>query len=79
MDIVACIKRVPDTSKADVLKIDASQREIEKGGLVFKINDWDEYVLETAAQLKEKQGGTFNHGRSQRLGRHFEKSPCHGC
>ena len=59
MDIIACIKRVPDTSKADVLKIDASQREIEKGGLVFKINDWDEYVLETAAQLKDKQGGTF--------------------
>jgi electron transfer flavoprotein beta subunit len=59
MDVVACIKRVPDASKADVLKIDASQREIEKHGLVFKINDWDEYVLETAARLKEEQGGTF--------------------
>lgn len=59
MDVVACIKRVPDTSKTDVLKIDASQRDIEKDGLVFKINDWDEYVLETAARLKEEQGGTF--------------------
>ncbi len=59
MDIVACIKRVPDTSKADVLKIDASHKDIEKDGLVFKINDWDEYVLETGAQLKEKLEGTF--------------------
>jgi electron transfer flavoprotein beta subunit len=59
MDIVACLKRVPDTSEAANIKIDASGKSIEKSGLVFKINDWDEYVLETAAQLKEKQGGTF--------------------
>jgi len=59
MDIVTCIKQVPDTSKIDILKIDASQKEIEKDKLVFKINDWDEYVLETAAQLKEKLESTF--------------------
>ena len=59
MDIVACIKRVPDTSEADTIKIDPSQKDIEKDRLVFKINDWDEYVLETAVQLKEKLGGTL--------------------
>ena len=59
MDIIACIKRVPDTSEADIIKIDASQKDIEKDRLVFKINDWDEYVLETAVQLKEKLGGTL--------------------
>ena len=59
MDIIACIKRVPDTSEADVVKIDPSQRDIEKGRLVFKINDWDEYVLEAAVQLKEKLSGTL--------------------
>jgi electron transfer flavoprotein beta subunit len=59
MDVVACIKRVPDTSVMDSLEIDASQKEIEKEGLVFKMNDWDEYVLETAAQTREKMGGTF--------------------
>jgi len=57
MDIVVCIKRVPDT--ADVVKIDASKKDIEKAGLVFKINDWDEYSLEAAVQLKEKQGGSI--------------------
>lgn len=60
MYIVACIKRVPDTSEADTIKIDASQRDIEKSGLAFKINDWDEYALEAAVQLKEKQGGTLS-------------------
>jgi len=59
MDIIACIKTVPDASQLDTLKIDAAQKEIEKDGLIFKINEWDEYVLETAARVKEKQGGTF--------------------
>ncbi len=59
MDIVACIKRVPDTSEADIIKISPSQKDIEKDRLVFKINDWDEYVLEAAVQLKEKLGGTL--------------------
>ena len=59
MDIIACIKRVPDTSETDAIKIDNSQRDIEKSGLAFKINDWDEYVLEAAVQSKEKLGGTL--------------------
>ena len=57
MDIVACIKRVPDLP--DFVKIDASGKDIERDRLVFKINDWDEYVIEEATQLKEKLGGTF--------------------
>jgi electron transfer flavoprotein beta subunit len=59
MDIVACIKRVPDTSVADDIKIDASGKDIGRSTLIFKINDWDEYVLEVGAQLKEQRGGTF--------------------
>ena len=59
MNIITFIKRVPDTSAADAIKIDASNKNIETNGLTYKINDWDEYVLETAAQLKEKLGGTF--------------------
>ena len=59
MDIIVFIKRVPDASEADAIKIDASGMDIERAGLTFKINNWDEYVLEAAAQLKEKLGGTF--------------------
>jgi len=58
MDIIACIKRVPDTSESDILKINPSQKGIETDRLVFKINNWDEYVLETAVRLKEKFEGT---------------------
>ena len=57
MDVVACLKRVPDIP--DFVKINASGRDIERDRLVFKINDWDEYVVEEAVQLKEKLGGTF--------------------
>lgn len=59
MNIITFIKRVPDTSDTDAIKIDMSNKNIEKTGLTYKINDWDEYVLETGAQLKEKIGGTF--------------------
>ena len=57
MDIVACIKRVPDIP--DFVEIDASGKDIKRDRLIFKINDWDEYVVEEATQLKEKLGGTF--------------------
>lgn len=59
MDIITCIKQVPDTSKIDILNIDGSQKDIDKEGLVYKINEWDEYVLETAARAKENLGGAF--------------------
>ena len=58
MDIVVCIKQVPDTSEVvDAVEVDASGKGIKKGALVSKINDWDEYSLEEAVRLKEKQGG----------------------
>lgn len=56
MDIVVCVKRVPDTSEADVI-ISKDGRDIETGDLVFDINDWDKYAVEEAALLKEKYGG----------------------
>ncbi|MFC1916570.1 electron transfer flavoprotein subunit beta/FixA family protein [Chloroflexota bacterium] len=58
MDIVVSIKQVPDTSEAaDVVEIDASGTDIKRGALISKINDWDEYALEEAVQLKGKLGG----------------------
>lgn len=57
MEIITCIKRVPDIP--DFVKIDASGKDIQRDGLMFKINDWDEYVVETALQIKEKLEGSF--------------------
>jgi electron transfer flavoprotein beta subunit len=57
LDIVVCVKHVPETAEAE-LKIDASGKSVEKTGLVYDINEWDDYALEEAVRIKEKFGGT---------------------
>ena len=57
MDIIVCVKRVPETSESEV-KIDASGKDILQEGLVFNINEADNYALEEALLIKEKFGGT---------------------
>jgi electron transfer flavoprotein beta subunit len=57
MKIVVCIKRVPETTEADIF-IDKSEKNIDKSGLVFDLNEWDSYAIEEAILLKEKLGGT---------------------
>jgi len=57
LDIIICAKHVPETAEAE-LKIDATGKNIDKTGLVFDINEWDDYALEEAVRMKEKQGGS---------------------
>src|SRR4030042_3357685 len=57
MNIIVCIKRVPETTDADIF-IDKSGKDIDKSGLVFDLNEWDTYAIEEAILLKEKLGGT---------------------
>jgi electron transfer flavoprotein beta subunit len=57
VDIIVCVKQVPETAEAD-LKINSTGKGIEKTGLVFDINEWDDYALEEAVRLKEKFSGT---------------------
>lgn len=57
MDIIVCVKHVPETAEAD-MKIAPTGKSIEKTGLVFDINEWDDYALEEAVRLKEEFGGT---------------------
>ncbi|MDO9577358.1 MAG: electron transfer flavoprotein subunit beta/FixA family protein [Candidatus Cloacimonadales bacterium] len=56
MDIIVCIKRVPQTSESEV-KIDSSGKDIEKDRLTFDTNESDTYALEQAVLIKEKFGG----------------------
>lgn len=58
MNIVVCVKRVPDTSEAEIV-IAKDGRKIEESDLVFDINEWDKYAVEEAALLKEKYGGSI--------------------
>jgi len=57
MDIIVCVKRVPEMAEAEV-RINGSGKDIEKTGLVFDINEWDDYAVEEAVYIKEKLGGT---------------------
>ncbi len=57
MNIVVCVKRVPDTAGLDIELTEDSCR-IKEEGLVFDINEWDRYAVEEAVRLKEKSGGT---------------------
>ncbi len=57
MDIIVFVKRVPDTSEADVA-IAKDEHQIVEQGLVFDINECDRYAIEEAVQIKEKFGGT---------------------
>lgn len=59
MDIVVCLKRIPDTSETEeIIEIDDSGKRIRQSDLIFKMNEWDEYALEEAIGLKEKMGGS---------------------
>ncbi|MGB9721421.1 MAG: electron transfer flavoprotein subunit beta/FixA family protein [bacterium] len=57
MNIVVCIKRVPQTAEADV-KVDSTGKDIIKDRLAFDMNESDSYALEEAILLKEKYGGS---------------------
>jgi electron transfer flavoprotein beta subunit len=57
LDIIVCVKHVPETAEAE-LKIDATGKTVEKTGLVYDINEWDDYALEEAVRIREKHGGT---------------------
>jgi electron transfer flavoprotein beta subunit len=56
MEILVCVKRVPDTSQNEI--------EVAKGGkgivdddLVYSVNEWDNYAVEEAIQFRDKVGG----------------------
>ena len=57
MEIVVCIKRVPETDQVE-LAITEDKRSIKEDGLVFVLNEADEYATEEAVLLKEKFGGS---------------------
>ncbi len=56
MDVIVCVKRVPDVSEID-LEVDSTGKDIKKDALPYGINDWDSYALEEAVRIKEKFGG----------------------
>lgn len=54
MNIVVCVKQVPDTSE---VKLDKKTNTIIREGVESIINPYDAYALEEGVRLKEKLGG----------------------
>ncbi|HEU5180716.1 MAG TPA: electron transfer flavoprotein subunit beta/FixA family protein [Candidatus Polarisedimenticolia bacterium] len=55
MKIGVCIKQVPDTETK--VKVAADGRSLDAAGVTFVISPYDEYALEEALRIKEKQTG----------------------
>jgi len=54
MKVVACVSQVPDTTTR--VKIGTDRRSIDPAGVTYIINPYDEFAVEAAIQLKEKNG-----------------------
>lgn len=55
MKVAVCVRRVPDTSEAEV-RVDDTGKDIVKDRLAFTINEADNYALEEALLLKDSAG-----------------------
>lgn len=58
LDIIVCVKRVPETADAEV-SIDDTGKDIKRDDLVYAINEWDNYAVQEAVNLKEQYGGSI--------------------
>ena len=56
MEILVCIKRVPDTSENEI-ELNSAGNDIERDDLVYSVNEWDNYAVEEALQIVDRVGG----------------------
>lgn len=56
MNILVCIKQVPDTNKVEV---DPITGVLKRNGVESKMNPYDLYAIETALRIREELGGTI--------------------
>lgn len=57
MEILVCIKRVPDPAENEI-RIAPDGGDIQRDDLVYSVNEWDNYAVEEAVRLVERDGGT---------------------
>ena len=56
MEILVCVRRVPDTSENEI-QLNSEQNDIERDDLVYSVNEWDNYAVEEALQIVGRLGG----------------------
>jgi electron transfer flavoprotein beta subunit len=56
MEILVCVKRIPDTSENEI-ELNSAGDDIQRDDLVYSINESDNYAVEEALQIIAKVGG----------------------
>ena len=59
MDILVCVKRVPDTSENEI-ELNPGGSDINRDDVVYSVNEWDNYAVEEALQIVSKVSGTVS-------------------
>ncbi len=57
MEILVCVKRVPDTAENEI-QLNSAGTDIEREDLVYSVNEPDNYAVEEALQIVERTGGS---------------------
>jgi electron transfer flavoprotein beta subunit len=57
MEILVCVKRVPDTSENEI-EVNKDGTDIVRDDLVYSVNEWDNYATEEAIQIRDNAGGS---------------------
>lgn len=57
MEILVCVKRVPDTSENEI-ELNSAGNDIDRDDLVYSVNEWDNYAVEEALQIVDRVGGS---------------------
>src|SRR5512133_2195338 len=56
MEILVCVKRVPDSAENEI-SVGPGGTDIKRDDLVYSVNEWDNYAVEEAIQIVERDGG----------------------
>jgi electron transfer flavoprotein beta subunit len=56
MEILVCVKRVPDPAENEI-SVGPGGGDVRREDLVYSVNEWDNYAVEEAIQIAERDGG----------------------
>lgn len=56
MEILVCVKRVPDSAENEI-SVTSGGADIRREELVYSVNEWDNYAVEEAIEIVEREGG----------------------
>ena len=57
MEILVCVTRVPDTAENEI-ELNSAGNDIDRDDLVYSVNEWDNYAVEEAIQIRDRVGGS---------------------